>query len=189
MKRLFQPEYGVVSIQGNKSTFLVFNLDLLILYDSTSRRYMKPLLTHSRPTLLETLPVCLSPLARLLTTTEQLTQVCIDGTKRNTRILIQFYRSSFIFKEGPTRRADSDSDLCIDDDDRTSRGDGSIRRNSINRVSIRLVSDDRTIFASYKNRDQDIYGIQRGKNAPLTTITLESNIVHVLWTSLHIGLI
>lgn len=72
-------------------------------------RYMKPLLTHSRPTLLETLPVCLSPLARLLTTTEQLTQ------------------------EGPTRRADSDSDLCIDDDDRTSRGDGSIRRNSINR--------------------------------------------------------
>uniref|UniRef100_A0A1Q3F8S1 Sodium/hydrogen exchanger n=2 Tax=Culex tarsalis TaxID=7177 RepID=A0A1Q3F8S1_CULTA len=92
-------------------------------------RFMKPLLTHSRPTLLETLPVCLSPLARLLTTTEQLTQ------------------------EGPTRRADSDSDLCIDEDDRTSRGDSSIRRNSINRVSIRLVSDDRTIFASYKNRD------------------------------------
>ncbi|XP_038108024.1 sodium/hydrogen exchanger 7 isoform X4 [Culex quinquefasciatus] len=74
-------------------------------------RFMKPLLTHSRPTLLETLPVCLSPLARLLTTTEQLTQ------------------------EGPTRRADSDSDLCIDEDDRTSRGDSSIRRNSINRDS------------------------------------------------------
>ncbi|XP_053697055.1 sodium/hydrogen exchanger 7 isoform X2 [Sabethes cyaneus] len=92
-------------------------------------RYMKPLLTHSRPTLLETLPVCMSPIARLLTTTEQLTQ------------------------EGPTRRADSDSDLCIDEDDRTSRGDGTIRRNSITRVSIRLVSDDRTIFASYKNRD------------------------------------
>ncbi|XP_055545531.1 sodium/hydrogen exchanger 7 isoform X3 [Wyeomyia smithii] len=72
-------------------------------------RYMKPLLTHSRPTLLETLPVCMSPIARLLTTTEQLTQ------------------------EGPTRRADSDSDLCIDDDDRTSRGDGTIRRNSITR--------------------------------------------------------
>ncbi|XP_058448092.1 sodium/hydrogen exchanger 7 isoform X3 [Malaya genurostris] len=75
-------------------------------------RYMKPLLTHSRPTLLETLPVCLSPIARLLTTTEQLTQ------------------------EGPTRRADSDSDLCIDDDDRASRGDGTIRRNSINRLEI-----------------------------------------------------
>lgn len=38
-------------------------------------RYMKPLLTHSRPTLLDTLPVFLSPIARLLTTTEQLTQV------------------------------------------------------------------------------------------------------------------
>lgn len=40
-------------------------------------RYMKPLLTHSRPTLLETLPVCLNPIARLLTTTEQMTQVNI----------------------------------------------------------------------------------------------------------------
>lgn len=38
---------------------------------------MKPLLTHSRPTLLETLPVCCNPLARLLTTTEQLTQVIL----------------------------------------------------------------------------------------------------------------
>ena len=38
-------------------------------------RYMKPFLTHSRPTLLDTLPVFMSPIARLLTTTEQLTQV------------------------------------------------------------------------------------------------------------------
>lgn len=38
-------------------------------------RYMKPLLTHSRPTLLDTLPVFCTPIARLLTTTEQLTQV------------------------------------------------------------------------------------------------------------------
>ena len=37
--------------------------------------YMKPLLTHSRPTLLETLPTCCTPLARLLTTTQQMTQV------------------------------------------------------------------------------------------------------------------
>ena len=38
-------------------------------------RYIKPFLTHARPTLLETLPVCCNPLARLLTTTEQMTQV------------------------------------------------------------------------------------------------------------------
>lgn len=38
-------------------------------------RYMKPFLTHSRPTLLETLPVCCTPLARLLTTAQQLSQV------------------------------------------------------------------------------------------------------------------
>jgi hypothetical protein len=37
--------------------------------------YMKPLLTHARPSLMETLPGCCNPLARLLTTTEQITQV------------------------------------------------------------------------------------------------------------------
>lgn len=42
------------------------------------QRYMKPLLTHSRPTLLETLPMFCTPLARLLTTTEQLTQERIE---------------------------------------------------------------------------------------------------------------
>ncbi|KAG8281746.1 sodium:proton antiporter activity protein [Homalodisca vitripennis] len=57
-------------------------------------RYMKPLLTHARPTLLETLPVCCTPLARLLTTTEQLTQerahrsgsdsdLCLEETEMN----------------------------------------------------------------------------------------------------------
>ncbi|XP_039434549.1 sodium/hydrogen exchanger 7 isoform X3 [Culex pipiens pallens] len=100
-------------------------------------RFMKPLLTHSRPTLLETLPVCLSPLARLLTTTEQLTQ------------------------EGPTRRADSDSDLCIDEDDRTSRGDNSIRRNSINRLEIM----DDSVHGSLHSVNFTSRIIQHGKRA------------------------
>uniref|UniRef100_A0A1Q3F9J5 Sodium/hydrogen exchanger n=2 Tax=Culex tarsalis TaxID=7177 RepID=A0A1Q3F9J5_CULTA len=100
-------------------------------------RFMKPLLTHSRPTLLETLPVCLSPLARLLTTTEQLTQ------------------------EGPTRRADSDSDLCIDEDDRTSRGDSSIRRNSINRLEIM----DDSVHGSLHSVNFASRIIQHGKRA------------------------
>ncbi|XP_029709112.1 sodium/hydrogen exchanger 7 isoform X2 [Aedes albopictus] len=106
-------------------------------WGSFDTRYMKPLLTHSRPTLLETLPVCLSPLARLLTTTEQLTQ------------------------EGPTRRADSDSDLCIDDDDRTSRGDGSIRRNSINRLEIM----DDCVHSSLNSGNFASRIIQQGKRA------------------------
>ncbi|XP_077291472.1 na[+]/H[+] hydrogen exchanger 3 isoform X2 [Arctopsyche grandis] len=55
-------------------------------------RYLKPLLTHARPTLLDTLPVCCAPLARLLTTTQQMTQP--DTTLKHT---------------------DSDSDLCIED--------------------------------------------------------------------------
>ncbi|XP_045593385.1 sodium/hydrogen exchanger 7 isoform X4 [Procambarus clarkii] len=37
-------------------------------------KFMKPFLTNSRPTLLDTTPLCCAPLARLLTTTEQLTQ-------------------------------------------------------------------------------------------------------------------
>lgn len=35
-------------------------------------RILKPLLTHSRPTLMETLPACCLPITRLLTTEEQL---------------------------------------------------------------------------------------------------------------------
>ncbi|XP_042889456.1 sodium/hydrogen exchanger 7-like isoform X7 [Penaeus japonicus] len=38
-------------------------------------RFMKPFLTNSRPTLLDTTPLCCAPLARILTTTEQLTQM------------------------------------------------------------------------------------------------------------------
>ncbi|KAL9927372.1 na[+]/H[+] hydrogen exchanger 3 [Glossina fuscipes fuscipes] len=95
------------------------------LWGNFDTKYMKPLLTHSRPTLLETLPVCCNPVARLLTTTEQLTQ------------------------DGSLRRTDSDSDVCIDDDlsgrnrggsggggSVTSIPSGDARRNSINRMEI-----------------------------------------------------
>ncbi|KNC22221.1 hypothetical protein FF38_01874 [Lucilia cuprina] len=93
------------------------------LWGNFDTKYMKPLLTHSRPTLLETLPVCCNPVARLLTTTEQLTQ------------------------DGGLRRTDSDSDICIDDNDigrsRSGSGGGSVtgatgdlRRNSINRFKL-----------------------------------------------------
>lgn len=114
------------------------------LWGNFDSRYMKPLLTHSRPTLLETLPVCLSPLARLLTTTEQLTQ------------------------DGPTRRPDSDSDLCIDDDDRISRGGptegASVRRNSINRLEI---MDDSNVHATFHASTANIANriIQQGRRA------------------------
>ncbi|XP_014477734.1 PREDICTED: sodium/hydrogen exchanger 7 isoform X2 [Dinoponera quadriceps] len=61
------------------------------LWGDFDTKYMKPLLTHSRPTLLETLPVCCSPLARLLTTTQQMTQ------------------------DDLARKVDSDSDFCLED--------------------------------------------------------------------------
>ena len=44
-------------------------------------RVMKPLLTNSRPTLIETLPECCLPIARLLTTTEQLNEDSFAGKR------------------------------------------------------------------------------------------------------------
>ncbi|XP_065573873.1 sodium/hydrogen exchanger 9-like isoform X2 [Artemia franciscana] len=55
-------------------------------------KYMKPLLTNSHPTLIETMPKFCGPFARLMTTAEQLTEM--------------YYRT----------RDDSDADLCIADE-------------------------------------------------------------------------
>ena len=44
------------------------------LWSSVDDNLMKPLLTHSNPTLMETMPGCCLPLARLLTSTEQLSK-------------------------------------------------------------------------------------------------------------------
>ncbi|XP_054082495.1 sodium/hydrogen exchanger 6 isoform X5 [Zeugodacus cucurbitae] len=115
-----------MNVKRNEKAFLAR------IWGNFDTKYMKPLLTHSRPTLLETLPVCCNPVARLLTTTEQLTQ---DG--------------------GGLRRSDSDSDICIDDENfgaSSTNGNGAAggggsggsggssgmgpRRNSINRMEI-----------------------------------------------------
>ncbi|XP_038207960.1 sodium/hydrogen exchanger 7 isoform X6 [Zerene cesonia] len=63
------------------------------LWGAIDSRLLKPLLTHARPPLTETLPAFFRPLARLLTTTRQYTQGDNNGL----------------------RRTDSDSDLCIDE--------------------------------------------------------------------------
>ncbi|XP_046960106.1 sodium/hydrogen exchanger 7 isoform X4 [Vanessa cardui] len=62
------------------------------LWGAIDSKLLKPLLTHARPPLTETLPAFLRPLARLLTTTRQYTQ-----------------------GDNGLRRTDSDSDLCIDE--------------------------------------------------------------------------
>ncbi|XP_052747015.1 sodium/hydrogen exchanger 7 isoform X5 [Bicyclus anynana] len=62
------------------------------LWGAVDSKLLKPLLTHARPPLTETLPSFLRPLGRILTTTRQYTQ-----------------------SENSLRRTDSDSDLCIDE--------------------------------------------------------------------------
>ncbi|XP_068626629.1 sodium/hydrogen exchanger 6 [Battus philenor] len=62
------------------------------LWGAVDSKLLKPLLTHARPPLTETLPGFLRPLARVLTTTRQYTQ-----------------------GENNLQRTDSDSDLCIDE--------------------------------------------------------------------------
>ncbi|GBP62341.1 hypothetical protein EVAR_42085_1 [Eumeta japonica] len=62
------------------------------LWGALDSRLLKPLLTHARPPLTDTLPAMLSPVARLLTTTQQYTQA-----------------------DHNLRRTDSDSDICLDE--------------------------------------------------------------------------
>lgn len=61
-------------------------------WGAVDSKFLKPLLTHARPPLTETLSPMLAPIARMLTTTQQFTQ----GDDR-------------------LRRVDSDSDICIDE--------------------------------------------------------------------------
>ncbi|XP_043473034.1 sodium/hydrogen exchanger 7 isoform X4 [Leptopilina heterotoma] len=88
MRRERSPPDGPSSAPGSKPNEKAL---LARVWGNFDTRFMKPLLTHSRPTLLETLPVCCGPVARILTTTQQMTQ------------------------EDLGRRVDSDSDLCLDD--------------------------------------------------------------------------
>ncbi|XP_043486334.1 sodium/hydrogen exchanger 7 isoform X6 [Polistes fuscatus] len=92
MRRERSPPYNSMQ-DGSVPTSAKPNEKALLarIWGDFDTRYMKPLLTHSRPTLLETLPVCCGPLARILTTTQQMTQ------------------------DDVSRKIDSDSDFCLED--------------------------------------------------------------------------
>ncbi|XP_047019338.1 sodium/hydrogen exchanger 7 isoform X3 [Helicoverpa zea] len=68
------------------------------LWGAVDSKLLKPLLTHARPPLTETLPAFMRPLARVLTTTHQYTQGYV-----------------LCPQDSSLRRTDSDSDLCIDE--------------------------------------------------------------------------
>ncbi|XP_014477744.1 PREDICTED: sodium/hydrogen exchanger 7 isoform X3 [Dinoponera quadriceps] len=96
------------------------------LWGDFDTKYMKPLLTHSRPTLLETLPVCCSPLARLLTTTQQMTQ------------------------DDLARKVDSDSDFCLEDREMERR------RTSVQPVSFHQPNLNYTVNPCYQPNSTDV---------------------------------
>ncbi|XP_066965843.1 sodium/hydrogen exchanger 6 isoform X4 [Macrobrachium rosenbergii] len=67
-------EDGGESDSCNQTSSMFEKAWLFRVWSQFDVRFMKPFLTNSRPTLLDTLPICCAPLARLLTTTDQLTQ-------------------------------------------------------------------------------------------------------------------
>ncbi|XP_015110412.1 sodium/hydrogen exchanger 7 isoform X2 [Diachasma alloeum] len=125
MRRERSPPYNSMqdgSLQAGGSTAGKPNEKALLarIWGDFDTKYMKPLLTHSRPTLLETLPVCCTPLARLLTTAQQLSQ------------------------DDPARKADSDSDLCLEAQD----------------VEWNTSIEPRRLLSRHDDRDDD-YGMDR----------------------------
>ncbi|XP_047985373.1 sodium/hydrogen exchanger 6 isoform X5 [Leguminivora glycinivorella] len=82
------------------------------MWGAVDSRLLKPLLTHARPPLTETLPTFMSPVARWLTTTHQYTQGCLY----NYKFVVPEADSGLARNQDSSlRRADSDSDLCIDE--------------------------------------------------------------------------
>ncbi|XP_053616159.1 sodium/hydrogen exchanger 6 isoform X2 [Plodia interpunctella] len=76
------------------------------LWGAVDSKLLKPLLTHARPPLTDTLPGFMRPVARVLTTTHQYTQGI------SSEHVTFFYNNS---NDNSLRRTDSDSDLCIDE--------------------------------------------------------------------------
>ncbi|XP_037076031.1 sodium/hydrogen exchanger 6-like [Pollicipes pollicipes] len=68
---------------------------LVRLWSDFDTSFMKPLLTHSRPTLLETMPLCCHPLARLLTSTQQLTQDTSNKYEEDGELCLEADEASF----------------------------------------------------------------------------------------------
>ena len=59
-------------------------------------RFLKPLLTNSRPNLMETCPGCCMPLAKMLTTKEQMMQVISKSGVFETTINSLYHEAKFI---------------------------------------------------------------------------------------------